>query len=84
MSHSNLILLFLLIALWRRFLVGGGWLCGWACLLVGLTLWLPAKLCDFPALQVAQLAIWIAALIYLLTGERRASNSPVAEVGGTT
>ena len=66
LNYSNLILAFLPLALWRR---STGPVNRWAVglfFLVTASLWIPAKVADLPAGQVAEQVVWLIGLAGLL------------------
>jgi hypothetical protein len=69
--YDNVMLIFLLAALIALYFKSAKKSDLFIFLLVGISLWIPAKLTDFSIVQVAQAIIWISSLIYLLLRERK-------------
>jgi hypothetical protein len=67
--HSNLIMLFLLVALWRQAVARPRPVAIIAFAAVALTLWLPAKASDLRPVVLVQYAVWIGGLVILLRSE---------------
>jgi hypothetical protein len=85
LNHSNLILSFLLLALWRAAVEGRRTAAWPAFLAVGVTLWAPARLSDVPAVKVAEHAVWLAALAWLVAAGHAGATGSAPEaraVGG--
>jgi hypothetical protein len=72
--YDNVMLVFLLAALMSLFFQSGKRNDLFIFILVGVTLWIPAKLTDFSIVQIAQTIIWISSLIYLLMRERKSKE----------
>jgi hypothetical protein len=67
--HSNLIMLFLLVALWRQAVARPRPAAIIAYAAVAMTLWLPAKVSELRPVSIVQYVVWIAGLIVLLKYE---------------
>jgi hypothetical protein len=75
LNTSNLMLIFLLLALWRLALETRDTRAGALFLAVGASLWVPASLSEHHAVQLAEHVIWLAGLIGLLILDRHRSAS---------
>jgi hypothetical protein len=71
LNTSNLILVFLLLALWRLAIETRDARAGALFLAVGASLWVPARLSDYHFIQLAEHLIWLGGVIGLLTLDRR-------------
>lgn len=68
--YDNVLILFLLLALARNYFDKHRWMDLAVFSTVLLSLWLPGRLTHILAVQVAQIAIWCAALGWLVAGEK--------------
>jgi hypothetical protein len=75
LNHSNLILVFLLLALWRLAMENRDVRAGLMFLAVGASLWVPARLSDSHLIQLAENLIWLGGVIGLMIFDRGRSVS---------
>ncbi len=75
LNTSNLILVFLLLALWRLWIETRDMRAGGLFIAVGASLWVPARLSEYHVIQLAEHLIWLGGLIALLILDRRRSVS---------
>ena len=75
LNTSNLMLIFLLLALWRLAIETRDTRAGALFLAVGASLWVPASLSEHHVVQLAEHLIWLAGLIGLLILDRHRSVS---------
>jgi hypothetical protein len=80
LNTSNLILVFLLLALWRLAIETRNTRAATLFMLVGASLWVPASLSEHHVVQLAEHLIWLAGTIGLLILDSRASVSDEIEV----
>ena len=71
LNTSNLILVFLLLALWRLAIETRDARASGLFLAVGASLWIPARFSEYPVIQLAEHLIWLGGLIGLLILDRR-------------
>ena len=71
LNTSNLILVFLLLALWRLAIETRDARAGAMFLAVGASLWVPARLSEYHFIQLAEHLIWLWGLLELLILDRR-------------
>jgi hypothetical protein len=86
LNTSNLILVFLLLALWRLAIETRVVRAGVLFLAVGASLWVPARLSECHAIQLAEHLIWLGGVVGLLILDRRlvvsdASATPCLRAG---
>ena len=70
-NTSNMILVFLLLALWRLAIETRDARAGSLFLAVGASLWIPARFSEYPVIQLAEHLIWLSGLLGLLIFDRR-------------
>jgi hypothetical protein len=82
LNTSNLIFVFLLLALWRLAIESGDPRAAALFLAVGASLWVPAHLSDNHIIQLAEHLIWLGGVIGLLILDRRPSISDERAIPG--